>query len=288
MTIDFHTHILPPTIRNRRKALLTQDRTFAELFSNSRSSIATADELINEMDKENVDMSVVMGIGWTDLGIAIEANNYIVEAVKNYPTRLVGFSGINPAWGDSAAYEAERCANLGLRGIGELHPTTQEYNLGDSATMQSLVSVINEHGLILATHCSEPVGHSYSGKGNVTLNDLWCFITKFPEVPLVCAHWGGGLPFYSLMPEVAKALENVYFDTAASCLLYDSRIFSSIVNIIGADKVLLGSDYPLVNPGRILNQLRSAGLTIEQQKAISHNNARRLLDRRLLSHHALS
>ena len=40
---------------------------------------------------------------------------------------------------------------------------------------------------------------------------------------IIAAHWGGGLPFYALMPEVRDALQNVWFDTAAGHLLYDRR-----------------------------------------------------------------
>ena len=66
------------------------------------------------MDEDGVDRSVAMGIGWTDPGLAREANDYIIESVQKYPDRIAGFCSVSPAWGEFAAREAERCANAGL------------------------------------------------------------------------------------------------------------------------------------------------------------------------------
>jgi len=48
---------------------------------------------------------------------------------------------------------------------------------------------------------------------------------------IVCAHWGGGLPFYALMPEVGKSFTNVFFDTAATVFLYQPQIFEQVSQI---------------------------------------------------------
>ena len=93
--------------------------------------MASAVDLLKAMDDDGVTISVVMGIGWTDHGLARESNDYIVESVRRSGGRLVGFAGVNPAWGERAAREADRCARSGLRGIGELHPDTQGFDLGD-------------------------------------------------------------------------------------------------------------------------------------------------------------
>ena len=85
------------------------------------------------MDEDGVGRSVAMGFGWMDPGVAREANDYIIESASKHPNRIIGFCSVNPAWGDVAAREVERCAKLGLRGIGELHPDTQRFDIGDSA-----------------------------------------------------------------------------------------------------------------------------------------------------------
>jgi hypothetical protein len=88
--------------------------------------------------------------------------------------------------------------------------------------------------LIFLTHSSEPVGHEYAGKGSVTPDVLYRFVLAFPGLKLVCAHWGGGLPFYALMPEVEKALANVFFDTAATVFLYKPEVFEHVSRVIGS------------------------------------------------------
>ena len=106
---------------------------------------------------------------------------------------------------------------------------------------------------------------------------LYPFIARFPDLTIVCAHWGGGLPFYVLMPEVKLAMKNVLFDTAASPLLYSSQIYSQVVQLVGADKILFGSDYPLLTPRRLLKEISSLDLPEEAKKLILSGNARRLL-----------
>ena len=277
MIIDFHTHIYPAWLRERRHEYLERDATFGELFAGPRAKMATAEELVQAMDEDGVDRSVVMGVGWTDHGLAREVNDYIIDAVARYPSRLTGFAGVSPGWGALAAREAERCAGAGLRGVGELHPDSQQFDLGDEATMAPLAEVARERGLIVTTHSSEPVGHAYQGKGRTRPEVLWRFIQSFPDITVVCAHWGGGLPFYALMPEVAEGIRNVYFDTAASPFLYDARVFEVAASLVGPERILLGSDYPLLRASRLLGQVRESGLPDADKEAITGGNAARLL-----------
>ena len=277
MPIDFHTHIFPPWSPALRERHLVRDATFRELYENPETKMATAEELVEAMADDGVDRSVVVGIGWTDRGLAREANDYVIEAVERYPGKLVGFAGVNPGWGAGAAEEADRCAAAGLRGVGELHPYSQGYDLGDETTMSPLVEAVRHHGLIVTTHSSEPVGHAYRGKGRTRPEVLWRFIESFPDVTLVCAHWGGGLPFYALMPEVAERLPNVYFDTAASPFLYKPDVFDAVTQLVGADRILLGSDFPLLRFGRVVKQLQGSALTDAAKEAIAEGNASRLL-----------
>ena len=229
--------------------------------------MATAEDLIRAMDEDGVDRSVAMGIGWTDPGLACAANDYIIESTRKYPERIIGFCSVNPAWGEAAAREIERCARAGLLGIGELHPDTQRFDIADAAMMRPLLEVADQYGLIITPHTSEPVGHLYQGKGHTTPQVIMRFIENaraYPNVRIICAHWGGGLPFYALMPEVKEALQNVWFDTAASPFLYSPRIFPSVAALIGANKILPASDFPLIRFHRIQSQIDESGMILEQ------------------------
>ena len=267
MVTDFHTHIFPPWLRREREKWVERDATFGELFADPKARLATAEDLIRAMDEDAVDRSVTMGIGWTDPGLAHAANDYIIESAQAYPDRIIGFCSVNPAWGEAAAREVERCASAGIVGIGELHADTQRFDIADADTMRPLLEVANERGLIITAHTSEPVGHLYQGKGHTTPEATMRFIENaraYPNVKIVCAHWGGGLPFYALMPEVKDALQNVWFDTAASPFLYSPEIFSLVADLVGADKILLGSDFPLLRFRRIRSQINESGMVMEE------------------------
>ena len=277
MIIDFHTHIFPPRIKRNPGKYINSDSCFAILYSSPGARLATADELIASMDKDGVDISVVLNIGWTTHELCVETNDYILESIARYPGRLIGFGTVQPLSLGAALDEIERCARGGIRGVGEMRPDMQLLNLGDEEVMGPFVEVITRHNLILLTHASEPVGHEYPGKGSITPDMLYPLITKFPDLILVCAHWGGGLPFYALMPEVKKAMSNVFFDTAASPFLYNPQIYHQVVQLVGADKILFGSDYPLLAPSRLLKEIKSLGLPEETEHLILSGNARRLL-----------
>lgn len=277
MIIDFHTHVFSPHIKEDRSWYINSDPLFAGLYSSPKAKVATADELIDSMDKDGVDVSVILNAGWMSHDLCVETNDYILESVARYPERLVGFCSVYPESLELAIAEIERCAREGIRGVGEIRPDKQLFNLAEREMMAPLVEVMMRHKLILLTHASEPVGHQYPGKGNVTPGILYPFITNFPDLMVVCAHWGGGLPFYALMPEVKEAMRNVYFDTAASPFLYSPRIYGQVVDLVGADKILFGSDYPLLAQSRFLKEIGSLDLSEESKNLILSGNARRLL-----------
>ena len=67
------------------------------------------------------------------------------------------------------------------------------------------------------------------------------------------------MPFYALMPEVKAALKNVYFDTAASPFLYTPQVYGQVAQLVGAEKILFGSDYPLISQRRFFKEINGAG-----------------------------
>jgi len=277
MIIDFHTHVFPPQIKKDRSKYIELDPCFAILYSEPKAKIATADELIASMDEAGVDISVIANIGWTTHELCVETNDYIIESVSRYPERLIGFGAVQPQSPEGAVAEIERLAKAGIKGIGEMRPDIQLFDPTDEFIMTPLVEALRRHKLILLTHASEPVGHEYPGKGGITPDILYPFIINFPDLTIVCAHWGGGLPFYALMPEVRKAMANVFFDTAASPFLYAPQIYNQVIQLVGADKILFGSDYPLIAQGRQLNEIKALKLSQEVESLILSGNARRLL-----------
>lgn len=277
MIIDFHVHVFPPKIRDNIEDYFQAEPFFRHLYGSPRARLASAEEVVASMDQGGIDRSVILNFGWASQDLCRETNDYILEAAARYPDRLVPFCSVQPRSGRAALGEVRRCARQGARGIGELNPDGQGFDLGEARTIGPLVEAILAEGLILQSHASEPVGHLYRGKGQTTPDIVYRFIQAFPELTMVFCHWGGGLPFYALMPEVAQALRNVYFDTAASPLLYLDQVFNHVADIVGAEKVLFGSDFPLLSQGRFVERIRALELAPEDKAKILGDNAARLL-----------
>ena len=277
MIVDFHCHILPPEFRRRHRELAARDATYAALFPDAGGRIADVDALLRDMDAAEIDHAVVMGFGWTDESIARTVNEYLISAAKAHPDRISAFASVNPAWGDAAIVEAQRCLEAGAIGLGELHADTQGFSIDDPNVMAPVMALISEAGAPITIHASEPVGHSYPGKGESTPEKLMRLATNFPENRIVLAHLGGGLPFYEAMPEVDESLKNVWYDTAALPYLYRPSSVEAVVATSGGDSILFGTDYPLLTHRRVMEHVKAARLDPGDLDAILGGNAATLL-----------
>jgi uncharacterized protein len=276
LIIDFHTHIFPPAVCGNREPYLGRDDWFRLLYSHPKAKLAPAEDLIAAMDAAGVDKSVTFGFAYADQGLCREANDYVIDAVRRFPNRLIGFAAVSPGQGAEAVKEVARCVAAGLRGIGELTPAGQQFALDDAKLMGPLAEAARHYDLPILVHTNEPVGHEYAGKGGSAPWGAVRFAQQFPDVTLVCAHWGGGLMFYELMPELMATLKNVCYDTAASLRLYRDRIFKVGMEI-ASDKLLFATDFPLIDPHRFLGRLRVSGLSSVEERKITGDNARRIL-----------
>jgi uncharacterized protein len=276
MIIDFHTHVFPPSVIQNREDYLSRDEIFRLLYSKSKAKLATTEELISNMDTLGIQKSVILNIAWNSQEICRKTNDYILESVARYPDRLIGFCMVKLDSPNIALLEIERCKKSGIKGIGEIRPSREL--LSQDSILQPIIDYIIDQKLILLTHASEPVGHMYPGKGDITPQLLYPLITRNTNLKLVCAHWGGGLPFYALMPKVKPYFKNLYFDSAASPFLYNSQIYSLVTQSAGLEKILFGSDYPLLSPQKLLNEIDNLNLSLSAKDAILANNAVKLLD----------
>ncbi len=276
MIVDAHTHIFPSSVRDERDRYLERDATFRELYSSPKAQIATAEELLVSMDEAGIDVSVACGFAWSDGELCREHNAHLLDAAARSGGRIVPFCTVRPS-GDTFRDDVRGWAALGAHGLGELRPLNQGYGLVDSDEADLLAWAADAYDLPLMFHASEPVGHPYAGKAGLPVEQLYRFIADFPGVTVIAAHWGGGLPFYALMPEVREALAQTYFDTAATGLLYTPDIYATVSRLVGPDRILFGSDYPLVSQERTLREVRDAPIGEDARRLVLGENARRLL-----------
>jgi uncharacterized protein len=276
MRIDVHTHIFPPEIIWGREQHFEIDPWFKLLYGSPKSQMAGAGVLIDAMDEDGIDRSVVFGFPWFDMDTAKRHNDYILESAAKYHPRLIPLACVNPLT-RSGPIEAERCLRAGAAGLGELAvygPCDEQMALG---RYRDLFDCCRSHQSILLVHANEPVGHEYPGKAPFGPDFYYKMAAEAAGIPLIFAHWGGGLCFYELLKkEAGKTLAGVYYDTAASPFLYDPSIYRHMSGILPAGKILFGSDYPLIKPGRYFREMAESGLTEPQMGAICGGNAARL------------
>ncbi len=273
MKIDIHVHITPPDIIADPEKLFEKEPYFGLLSSSPKNKFATGEDVVAMMDENGVDTSVVFGFGFRDQGLCRYVNDYTAEMAKKHPGRLVGYMALSPK-GDGLEREMDRAMGLGLCGVGELFPDGQQFAVEDEAETLELGHCLTERGLPVIIHSNEPVGHYYPGKTTTTPVKLDAFVHHHPDVKVVFAHWGGGLFFYELMPELREKYKNVYYDTAASTFLYAPRIYEVCKAAGVLNKILLGSDYPLLPPSRNFDELAQTDLTPEDKALICGENAR--------------
>ncbi len=273
MLIDFHTHIFHEKVQKARENFFLDEPEFKLLYDSPKSKIIGAETLIRTMDEQNIDLSVVFGFPWRDGDLARQNNDYIIESVEKYSGRLKGFACFDALW-EGAAKEAIRCLNQGLCGVGELAFYLSGIDEKAISSLEPIMQVLRDFGnLPCMIHTNEPVGHNYPGKTPVTLEQIYNLAKTFPENKLVFAHWGGGIFFYNIMKKDVKGvLQNVWFDTAASPYLYDPLIYKLAADAGVIDKVLLGTDYPLLKPERYIRDIEISGISnMDKDKVIGIN-----------------
>ncbi len=274
MIIDTHVHIFQETVKQNRSTYFENEPEFKLLYDSPRSKINNANDVITSMDKHQVDISIVCGFPWRNPDHARANNDVIIEAAVKYPKRIKGLACFDVAW-NGAAKETQRCLDAGLCGAGELAFYLTGIDNNALAMLEPVMAVLKANGnRPCMIHTNEPVGHQYPGKTPVTLEQIYTLAKTFPDNRIILAHWGGGILFYNIMKKEAKSvLKNIWYDTAASPFLYGPKIYDMAMNAGVIDKVLFGTDFPLLPPDRYYNDLDSSNLNTEQKALVLGTNA---------------
>lgn len=271
--IDGHTHAFAPDIVKTRADFLNRDGWFRLLYENPRAKVTGEVELLESMDRCGIERAVIAGFPWADPGLCREHNAWLAAVCDEHPERLSFLAIVVPTDPD-AGRDAADAFGAGAVGIGELNADAQSFQLEEPAQTAAVVEVCRDAGKPIMFHTSEPVGHSYPGKGTATPDKLVAWLAAYPDQPVVCAHWGGGLPFYELMPEVAALAANVVYDCAATTYLYDFNVFRTVLAIVGPERVVFGSDFPVLGQARLLQRVRAVVEPAQLDAVLSGNASR--------------
>jgi hypothetical protein len=228
------------------------------------------------MAADGVDKAVVFGFAFKDTGISHLQNDYAIAFARENRGKIIPFCVLDPE-SPGAIAEAERCLAEGACGFGELFPAGHGFSL-EGEGMTRLAQIAAEAQVPVLVHVNEQVGHRYPGKDEAGPLDAYRFAVKNPRTAIIFAHFGGGLPFFAAMPEV-DSLETVYYDTAAQPLLYRPRVYQGLKAMGALDRVVLGSDYPLLRCGRYVRDLMESGLQNDDIDKVASGNALSFLAR---------
>lgn len=266
---------------------------------------------IRDMDTMGVDVQAIalappQYFYWLDESAAVavaEAQNDSIAAVAgSEPERLRGIGTLPLAHPEAAVREAVRLHDeLGLHGV-EIGTDVVGTDLDDPKfdpvwevlADRQIVAILHPAGFTEARRFTDyylvnVVGLPLSSTLAVTRMILGGVFARFPELRMVVVHGGGYLPFYAARtdhafrhrPEMrrhidrppSEYLHNLWFDTT----VFDPALLATLVGKYGAERVLMGTDYPFdMGQGNPVDFVRAAGLTERETSLVLGGNADRL------------
>lgn len=285
--IDAHVHLYPADVDRDPAAWAAAhgEGHWALLCTRTRKdgrrvqSLPTIDGLLAAMDAAGVVRSVLLGWYWEKPETCAWQNRFYADCVRVHPDRFSAFATLNPRAGREATLaELRRARDEGLRGIGELSPHSQGYGIDDPVFAEVLAQAADLN-LPVNLHVTDPESRRYPGWIGTPADDFVRLARAHPRTRFILAHWGGLLPLRD--PRFAS-LANVYYDTAASPLLYPNSVWAQALPVLGPERVLFGSDFPLnlyprvaaeAEMAKFVGEARAAGVSSD----VLGGNAVRLL-----------
>jgi len=267
LIIDAHVHLYPPEVNRDPVAWATVcgEGHWARLCTRRRKdgrqvqAFPSVEELLRAMDAGGVARAVLLGWYWERPATCRRQNRFYAECVRTHPDRFSAFATLHPGAGlEQTLEEIGFARESGLIGLGELSPHSQGYGIGDPVFRAALERA-GKLGMPVNLHVTDPQSKPYPGRVETPLADFISLARELPATKFILAHWGGGLAFGA----ESQALENVYFDTAASPLLYGPEVWTNAPR----ERVLFGSDYPLILYPQNSTNAEFSGLLAEANEA---------------------
>jgi predicted TIM-barrel fold metal-dependent hydrolase len=213
------------------------------------------------------------GMGRKRLG-----NDEVLEAAKANPDILIPFASVDPHKGKLAVREARELIERGARGF-KFHPNTQAFWPSDREHY-ALYEVIQEAGLIALFHSGTTgIGAGMPGGGGVRLkySNPMCVddvAADFPGLDIILAH--PSFPWQDEALAIAVHKPNVYIDLSGWSPKYFPPILVRYTNTLLKDKMLFGSDFPLITPDRWLADFARLPIKDEVRPLVLKQNAAHL------------
>ncbi len=207
------------------------------------------------------------------------SNREVLEAARANLDVLIPFVSIDPHKGKLGVREARELIDAGARGF-KFHPNTQAFWPNDR-DVYPLYEVIAEAGLIALFHSGTTgIGAGMPGGGGVRLkySNPMCVddvAADFPGLDIILAH--PSFPWQDEALAVAVHKPNVYIDLSGWSPKYFPEILVQYTNTRLKNKMLFGSDFPLITPDRWLSDFEQLPIKDEVRPLVLKQNAAKLL-----------
>jgi predicted TIM-barrel fold metal-dependent hydrolase len=271
VALDVHVHL------EHTGELTEADRRAAAYF---KSGAARDPASLADYYRSRHMACVVFTVDETLSGMPRSSNDDVVEFAANNPDIAIPFASVNPTRGAEAVREARRLVEAGaVRGL-KLHPPLQQFVPSDRIAYP-VYEVFAEARLPVVFHTGHSgIGTGMRGGGGIRLKygdplPIDDVAVDFPDMPIILAH--PSFPWQD--PAISMCLHKpqVYIDLSGWSPKYFPPILVQYASTLLKEKVLFGSDYPLLTPDRWLADFANVPIRDEVRPLILKDNAVRLL-----------
>ncbi|MGY1841370.1 MULTISPECIES: amidohydrolase family protein [unclassified Modestobacter] len=281
VAIDVHTHVH----RSARGTEHTAEgeegiEALGEYFGHGGMRTYTVPELADEYRQRSM-AAVVFGVDSISQSgdELVPSNEEVAELAAEHPDVLIPFASIDPARGAAGVRQARRLiTDHGVRGF-KFHPQAQGFFPNDRSAYP-LYEVIAEAGLVALFHTGQTgVGAGTRGGGGIRLKyanpmDVDDVAVDFPDLDIILAH--PSFPWQDEALAVATHKPRVHIDLSGWSPKYFPPQLVQYANSLLQDKVLFGSDFPVITPERWMKDFDALSIKETVRPKILKENAARL------------
>jgi len=270
--IDVHVHAHAPEGEDTEAAGAAR-----RYFGESDAPLALDDVAAHYRERNMA--CVVFTVDERLTGRPVFPNDGVLAAARAHPDVLIPFASVDPTRGPSALAEAERLIAAGVRGF-KLHPPLMEFSPNEPR-VYPFYELVQAARLPMLFHTGHSgIGTGMRGGGGVRLKygdpmPIDDVAVDFPDLPIVMAH--PSFPWQDEAISIALHKPQVYIDLSGWSPKYFSPALVRYADTLLREKVLFGSDYPLITPERWLHDFAALPIRDEVRPLILKENAARML-----------
>lgn len=280
VAIDVHTHAEISAVTGCGSLSPEIEAAANEYFKVSDTRRPTVDEIADYYRQRHM-MAVVFTVdATTAMGVPPVPNDEIADAAAKNSDVLIAFGSVDPHLGRAAVREVHRLVDEhGVRGF-KFHPNVQAFHPNDRMAYP-VYEAIAEHGRIALFHTGQTgIGAGSPGGSGIRLKysnpmDVDDVAADFPDLPIILAH--PSFPWQDEALAVATHKPLVHIDLSGWSPKYFPAQLVRYANSLLQDKVLFGSDFPLITPDRWLSDFEQLDIKPAVRQKIVKDNAARLL-----------